>query len=138
MIYTCPMHPEIRQNHPGKCPKCGGMDLVPVEATGKPMVHDHASMMASPEAAKDFLTRFIIVTFLLVPLGLLSMLGQAPYLELILASIIFYFGWIFFVHASHEIRMKKYGMMTLVSLAVGSGYLFSVAGTFIPAIATGL
>lgn len=134
MIYTCPMHPEIRQKQPGKCPKCGGMELVPVEESGKPMVHDHASMMSSPSAAKDFLTRFIIVTFLLVPLALLVFLGHQPYWELLLASIIFYFGWIFFVHAAHEIRMKKYGMMTLVSLAVGSGYLFSVAGTFIPAV----
>jgi len=115
------------------------MELVPVNGAGKteaPAGHDHASMMASPSAAKDFLTRFIIVTFLLVPLALLAFLGHQPYLELLLASIIFYFGWIFFVHAAHEIRMKKYGMMTLVSLAVGSGYLFSVAGTFIPSIAT--
>lgn len=131
MIYTCPMHPEIRQDHPGKCPKCGGMDLVPVGEH-----HDHASMMASPEAAKEFLTRFIIVTVLLIPLGLLSWFGAAPYLKLVVATAIFYFGLIFFEHARHEIMMKKYGMMTLVSLAVGSGYLFSAAGTFIPSIAT--
>ena len=35
MIYTCPMHPEVRQNHPGKCPKCGGMELVPVNGAGR-------------------------------------------------------------------------------------------------------
>ncbi|OGD59008.1 hypothetical protein A3I57_02545, partial [Candidatus Beckwithbacteria bacterium RIFCSPLOWO2_02_FULL_47_23] len=58
------------------------------------------------------------------------------YLKLAVATVIFYFGLIFFQHARHEIMVKKYGMMTLVSLAVGSGYLFSAAGTFIPAIAT--
>src|SRR3989344_7828455 len=138
MIYTCPMHPEIRQDHPGRCPKCG-MDLEPAETAGTAehhADHDHASMMASPEAAKEFLTRFIIVTVLLIPLGLLSWFGAAPYLKLAVATIIFYFGLIFFSHARHEIMMKKYGMMTLVALAVGSGYLFSAAGTFIPAIAT--
>ncbi len=138
MTYTCPMHPEIRQDHPGRCPKCG-MDLVPAEgaaAAEHHAGHDHASMMASPEAAKEFLTRFIIVTVLLIPLGLLSWFGAAPYLKLAVATVIFYFGLIFFQHARHEIMVKKYGMMTLVSLAVGSGYLFSAAGTFIPAIAT--
>src|SRR3990167_5302401 len=138
MIYTCPMHPEIRQDHPGRCPKCG-MDLGPAETAGAAehhAGHDHASMMASPEAAKEFFTRFIIVTVLLIPLGLLSWFGAAPYLKLAVATVIFYFGLIFFQHARHEIMVKKYGMMTLVSLAVGSGYLFSAAGTFIPAIAT--
>ncbi|MDZ4229312.1 MAG: copper-translocating P-type ATPase [Patescibacteria group bacterium] len=138
MTYTCPMHPEIREDQPGRCPKCG-MDLVPAETEGEAAghaKHDHAAMMASPSAAKDFLTRFIIVTVLLIPLGLLSWFGAASYLKLLLATIIFYFGLIFFEHARHEIMMKKYGMMTLVSLAVGAGYLFSAAGTFIPAIAT--
>src|SRR3989338_2252535 len=138
MIYTCPVHPEIRQDHPGRCPKCG-MYLEPAETAGAAehhADHDHASMMASPEAAKEFLTRFIIVTVLLIPLGLLSWFGAAPYLKLAVATVIFYFGLIFFQHARHEIMVKKYGMMTLVSLAVGSGYLFSAAGTFIPAIAT--
>jgi Cu2+-exporting ATPase len=140
------MHPEIKQDHPGKCPKCGGMELVPVKDGERPLMagHDHESMMATPEAAKNFLIRFLIVTVLLLPLGLLSSVGMnllgyadfglRPYLEFLVASVIFYFGWVFFEHARHEIMMKKYGMMTLVSLAVGSGYLFSAAGTFIPAL----
>lgn len=137
-VYTCPMHPKVRQSGPGRCPKCG-MDLVPVDEADKGdhhAGHDHASMMASPTAAKDFLTRFIIVTILLIPLGLLTLFSGPALLKLIVASIIFYFGLIFFVHARHEIMVGKYGMMTLVSLAVGSGYLFSAAGTFIPALGT--
>lgn len=143
--YTCPMHPEIKQDKPGKCPKCGGMNLVKKSEldTGE-AYHDHASMMASPEAARDFLKRFYIVTVLLIPLAFFSMpaveyLGAPdfafrPYIELFIATIIFYYGIVFFEHASHEIKMRQYGMMTLVSLGVGSGYLFSVASTFIPAI----
>lgn len=143
--YTCPMHPEIKEDKPGKCPKCGGMDLVKKSAVDSGEAeHDHASMMATPEAAADFLKRFFIVTALLVPLALFSspavkFLGVPdfdfrPFLEFGIATIIFYFGLVFFEHASHEIKMKKYGMMTLVSIGVGAGYLFSAASTFFPAL----
>ncbi|MBI5356620.1 copper-translocating P-type ATPase [Candidatus Collierbacteria bacterium] len=138
------MHPEIKQDHPGKCPKCGGMDLVPQHEANES--HDHAAMMAGPQAAGDFLRRFLIVTLLLVPLLITSKLGirflgmpdfaGRNYLEFAAATVIFYFSLIFFQHARHEWMAKKYGMMTLVSLAVGSGYLFSAASTFIPAIKT--
>ncbi len=143
--YTCPMHPEIKEKKPRKCPKCGGMDLVKKsEMDSGHVQHDHASMMASPEAAADFLKRFFIVTALLIPLAIFSepavkFLGMPDfalrsYLEFAIASIIFYFGLVFFEHARHEIQMKQYGMMTLVSLAIGSGYLFSAAATFLPQI----
>ena len=145
--YTCPMHPEIHEDKPGKCPKCGGMDLVLKSSidSGESQ-HDHASMMATPEAAADFLKRFFIVTALLVPLAFFSepavkFLGMPdfllrPFLEFGIATIIFYFGLVFFEHARHEIMSKQYGMMTLVSIGVGSGYLFSAASTFLPAIST--
>ena len=143
--YTCTMHPEIRQDKPGKCPKCGGMDLVKKSDLDSGHIeHDHASSMATPEAAADFLKRFFIVTALLVPLAIFSkpaieFLGVLdfafrPFLEFGIASIIFYFGLIFFQHAKMEIQMKQYGMMTLVSLGVGAGYLFSVLSTFLPAL----
>ncbi|MCH7492575.1 heavy metal translocating P-type ATPase [Patescibacteria group bacterium] len=149
--YTCSMHPEIVSDTPGKCPKCGGMDLVPQDSSGGSSdhgshKHDHASMMATPEAAADFLKRFFIVTGLLVPLVIFSApavkyLGipdfvARPYLEFAIATIIFYFGLVFFQHARHEIMMRQYGMMTLVSLGVGAGYLFSAVSTFVPAITT--
>ena len=145
--YTCPMHPEIKQDKPGKCPKCGSMDLVKKsDLDSGQATHDHASMMASPEAAADFLKRFFIVTALLVPLAFFSepavkFLGTPDFalrsfLEFGIATVIFYFGLIFFQHARHEIVARQYGMMTLVSLGVGAGYLFSAASTFIPAIST--
>ena len=144
MIYTCPMHSEVKQDRPGKCPKCGGMDLVPKHGTHES--HDHSAMMAGPQAAGDFLRRFFIVTFLLIPLIATSELGikflgmpdfaGRNYVEFAVATAIFYFGGVFFQHARHEWMARQYGMMTLVSLAVGSGYLFSAASTFIPAIST--
>ncbi len=143
--YTCPMHPEIKQDKPGKCPKCKGMDLIKKsEIDNGEMEHDHASMMATPEAAADFLKRFFIVTALLVPLVFFSgpavrFLGVSdfalrPYIEFGIATLIFYIGLVFFEHASHEIKMKQYGMMTLVSIGVGAGYLFSAVSTFVPAV----
>src|SRR3972149_7235764 len=133
--YTCPMHPEIHQDKPGKCPKCGSMDLVKKsDLDSGQATHDHASMMASPEAAADFLKRFFIVTALLVPLAFFSepavkFLGTPDFplrslLEFGIATIIFYFGLIFFQHARHEITARPNCMVALVSFCGGGGYLF--------------
>ncbi len=93
-------------------------------------------------SARDFLRRFLIVTVLLVPLaltnkavaGILSFpaFNLDKWIQFGIATIIFGFSLVFFQHAWHEIKMRKYGMMTLVSLAVGAGYLFSAASTFYP------
>jgi Cu2+-exporting ATPase len=107
--------------------------------------HEHGSTgMMGHGSAETFLKRFWIVTFLLIPLVfadgiVMGALGLEAYtlskwFGFIIATIIFGFALIFFEHAWHEIKAKAYGMMTLVSIAVASGYLFSVAATFIPAI----
>lgn len=103
----------------------------------------HAPGM-SHGSAQDFLRRFWIVTFLLVPLlftndAITNFLGVptfpfAKWVGFGIATIIFGFALVFFQHALHEIRTRKYGMMTLVSIAVGAGYLFSVASTFIESL----
>lgn len=93
--------------------------------------------------ASTYLKRFWIVTFLLIPLALVhpmisEMLGITfaldRWIQFGIATIIFGFSLVFFEHAWHEIKARAYGMMTLVSLAVGAGYLFSVASTFLPAL----
>ena len=105
---------------------------------------DHGSHGMDHDSARSFLRRFWIVTFLLIPLvltnefvaGLLGIreFGLSKWIQFGIATIIFSYSLIFFQHARHEIKARKYGMMTLVSIAVGTGYLFSVASTFIPAI----
>lgn len=94
-------------------------------------------------SAASYLKRFWIVTLLLIPLALTHekiaeffnlSLDLNTWIQFIIATIIFGFALVFFEHALHEIRAKQYGMMTLVSLAVGAGYIFSVASTFVPAI----
>lgn len=106
----------------------------------------HNSPGMNHGSAKDFLKRFWIVTALLVPLALanqtiakflrLPQYAEGKWVQFAFATIIFGLSLIFFKHAWHEIKMRKYGMMTLVSLAVGSGYLFSVASTFIQSLNT--
>ena len=106
--------------------------------------HNHGhGMHGTPQ---EFLSKFWIVTFLLIPLFLTnskiaSLLNIPSYiankwLSFIIATIIFYIGRVFFEHAWMEIKSKSYGMMTLVSIAVGAGYLFSVFSTFLPSIGT--
>lgn len=94
-------------------------------------------------SAGGYLKRFWIVTFLLVPLLLVHpkiaeilsiSFGLNTLIQFVIATIIFGFSLVFFQHAWHEIKAKQYGMMTLVSLAVGAGYLFSVVSTFIPSL----
>lgn len=107
--------------------------------------HNHSSHPMGHGSAGTFLKRFWIVTFLLIPLlfaneMVMSAVGFEAYtlskwIGFIIASIIFGFSLIFFQHAWHEIKARKYGMMTLVSIAVASGYFFSVAATFIPSLA---
>jgi len=104
--------------------------------------HNHKEA-TTHNGTKDFLRRFWIVTFLLIPLLLLSekalsLLGitdfsSRRYFQFAIATAIFYFSLIFFQHAKHEIQMKSFGMMTLVSVAVGAGYMFSATSTFIAA-----
>ena len=95
-------------------------------------------------SAGTFLKRFWIVTFLLIPLVfanemVMNALGLDAYtlskwIGFGIATIIFGFALIFFEDALHEIKARAYGMMTLVSIAVAAGYLFSVAATFLPSL----
>lgn len=134
-LYVCPMDPEITSKEPGTCPKCG-MDLVPVAGE-----HDHEENLGMEE---DFKRRF----FVALPLTLIVMVlspkiqewfkfsvSQFPGYDFVLFAltsiIVLYCGWPFYKMAQGELRKKNPAMMTLVSLAVLSGYFFSIAATFI-------
>ncbi len=108
-----------------------------------PRIHsEHSSCGMSADDAKDYLKKFRIVTILLIPLALSNeavagFLGLPSFeigrwISFIIATIIFGFSLVFFKHARMEIKSRSYGMMTLVSIAVGAGYLFSVFATFFP------
>src|SRR3972149_8797385 len=145
-IYICPMHPDVKSNKPGSCPKCG-MDLIEVNAqTGQHQGHkmeeasvDHAQHHR--KMAEDFRRRFFVVFPLTIVVLILSPKIQEWFgftLEFPLRNtvlfglgslIALYGGWPFYVASKDELRSKNWGMMTLVSLAVLSGFFFLSGAT---------
>jgi P-type Cu+ transporter len=135
-IWTCPMHPEIRQQGPGTCPICG-MALEPDE----PSLDD----APNPELV-DFTRRFWVSAVLAVPLLILTMgtefLGlhlvdpaYSPWIQLALtAPIVLWAGWPFFKRGWTSIVTGKLNMFTLIAIGVGAAFLYSVVATFAPGL----
>ena len=133
-IYTCPMHPEIRQPHPGNCPKCG-MALEPMMP-----LEDETE---SPELA-DFRRRFwwtLPLTLIVVALAMAghTFTGLSPaartWAELLLATpIVLWAAWPFFQRCWNSIRTRNPNMWTLIGVGVGAAYLYSVMATVAPGI----
>ncbi len=133
-IYTCPMHPEIRQPMPGICPKCG-MALEPE----MPSLDDEEN----PELT-DFRHRFwwtlpltVIVTVLAMAghsLALISPQNQ-NWVELMLATpIVLWAGWPFFVRGVQSVLTRNPNMWTLIGSGTAAAYFYSVAATVVPEI----
>jgi P-type Cu+ transporter len=138
-IYTCPMHPEIRQDHPGSCPICG-MALEPLTATAE----------AEPNAELiDMTRRFWIGLAVTVPVVVLEMGGHIPALGLheflpphisgviqcILATpVVLWAGWPFFARAWASLLHRSLNMFTLIALGTGAAYLYSLIATFLPGL----
>ncbi|WP_354677204.1 heavy metal translocating P-type ATPase [Cupriavidus plantarum] len=131
-IYTCPMHPEIRQDHPGNCPKCG-MALEPL----LPELDEGES----PELV-DFRHRFwwtlplTGVVFVLAMFGHGLGLMQVPtqnWVELALATpVVLWAGWPFFVRCFQSITNRSPNMWTLIGIGTGAAYVYSVIATVMP------
>ncbi len=133
-VYTCPMHPEIRQDHPGNCPKCG-MSLEPV----MPAL-DEAE---NPELL-DFQRRFWWTLPLTVVMAVLAMFGHSfgwfematqSWIELVLTvPIVLWAGWPFFVRGVQSVVNRSPNMWTLISLGTGSAFVYSVVATVAPQV----
>jgi Cu2+-exporting ATPase len=136
-IYTCPMHPEVKQDHPGDCPKCG-MDLVPEKAE---------ETSEEEKAYKKMAKKFWVATVLTIPIFIIAMSEFFPLLKLdeiasrkvwgwtefILATpVVFYSSWQFFKRGWSSIVRWKPNMWTLISIGVGAAYIFSVFALIIP------
>ncbi len=134
--YTCPMHPQIIQDAPGKCPLCG-MTLIPLT---KPK--DGATHSSHSSGIADFKKRFYVVLVLTIPIMLLSEMIQhwlnihisfpgSKYILLFLSSVVFFYGgWPFLKGLVGEMRARNPGMMTLVAFAISVAYIYSVATVF--------
>src|SRR3989338_7677507 len=148
MRYICPMHPEVISDQPGRCPECG-MKLV---ADSQKTAHaGHAASHAAPANAPDkhaghstniFAKKFWVSLLLTIPILLYSPLPQiflglkppdfpgSQLIPLLLSTIVFFYGgWIFLISAWREIRGRSPGMMTLISLAITTAYVYSVVQT---------
>lgn len=138
-IYTCPMHPEIKQNKPGTCPKCG-MNLVPEKGE---------ETSEEEKAYKEMAKKFWIALVLSVPVFIIAMSDFFSFLhleavaskkvwgwiEFILASpVVFYSSGDFFKRGWSSIRRWAPNMWTLISIGVGAAYLFSVFALLMPGV----
>src|SRR5512145_2516870 len=136
-IYTCPMHPEIRQVGPGSCPICG-MALEPVLVT--------ADTGPNPELA-DFTHRFWIGTVLTLPVlalemgghmtGLHQVLGAqtANWLQLLFGTpVVLWAGWPLLVRGWQSVVNRSLNMFTLIAMGTGVAWVYSMVATLAPGI----
>jgi Cu+-exporting ATPase len=134
-IYTCPMHPEIRQVGPGTCPICG-MALEPDVVS-----LDHAP---NPELA-DMTRRFWIGALLSIPAVVLEMGGHlvgghglidpvlSNWIQLVFSTpVVLWAGWPFFVRGWQSLRTRNLNMFTLIAMGTGVAYGYSVIATVLP------
>jgi len=133
-VYTCPMHPEIRQNHPGNCPKCG-MTLEPLLPE---LDNDN-----NPEL-RDFQRRFWWTLPLTAGVFVLAMFGHRlqwmdmsvqSWVELVLSiPIVLWAGWPFFSRGWQSVMNRSPNMWTLIGLGTGAAFAYSVVATVTPQV----
>ena len=136
-IYTCPMHPQIRQFGPGNCPICG-MALEPELA--------NAETGPNPELI-DMTRRFWVGLALSVPVVILEMGGHligghgwidqtlSNWIQLVLATpAVLWAGWPFFVRGWQSVLTRNLNMFTLIAMGIGVAWVYSVAATVVPGV----
>ncbi|MDH3304386.1 MAG: copper-translocating P-type ATPase [Gammaproteobacteria bacterium] len=138
-VYTCPMHPEVRDVRNSGCPICG-------------MALEPAGIVAGEEDTSeldDMTRRFWVSAALTLPLFVYAMgdliPGQplmhlvpadwAPWLQLALAApVVLWGGWPFFVRGANSIRSMNLNMFTLIALGVGVAFIYSLVATVVPGV----
>jgi Cu+-exporting ATPase len=134
-IYTCPMHPQIRQSGPGFCPICG-MALEPEVAS--------AEATPNPELA-NMTRRFWVGLVLALPVVALEMGGHVTnlhmligqtwsnWLQFVLATpVVLWAGWPFFVRGWQSLVTRNLNMFTLIAMGTGVAWLYSVVAIVLP------
>ena len=137
-LYTCPMHPEVQQDHPGDCPTCG-MALEPMEATGE---EDDTEL-------RDMSRRFWIGLVLTLPIFIIAMGQHLPgnpiekliptrisqWIEFLLATpVVLWAGWPFFNRGWKSVATWNLNMFTLIAVGTGTAYLYSAVAVLVPDI----
>ena len=136
-VYTCPMHPEIRQIGPGSCPICG-MALEP----------DIAGPETGPNPELvDMTRRFWTGLVLTLPVFILEMGAHiagahnwveptpSNYVQFAFATpVVLWAGWPFFERGWQSLATRNLNMFTLIAMGTSVAYVYSVAATFVPGI----
>jgi P-type Cu+ transporter len=117
VIYTCPMHPEVRQKGPGSCPKCGmALEAEMAQLDEGP----------NPELA-DMTRRFWIAAVLAAPIVALGMMEMNRTVQLVLATpVVLWAGWPLLERGAASIVHRSLNMFTLIGMGIGVAYLYSV------------
>ena len=137
-LFTCPMHPEIIQDHTGSCPICG-MDLVPMNPKDSEDQKTYTDLVKKMKVA-------VICTVPVFAIAMTEMISNNPLLRIMDASkwnwvqfiltlpVVFYACWMFFVRAFKSIVTWNLNMFTLIGIGTGVAFLFSLIGMFFPEI----
>ena len=138
-IYTCPMHPEVQQDHPGDCPKCG-MALVLKTPTAGPDEAENAEL-------RDMTKRFWIGAALTLPVFVLAMAHVIPALArqswvdshasrwiqfALTTPVVWWAGWPFFRRGWRSVVTRHLNMFTLIAIGVGAAFVFSAVAMLAP------
>ena len=143
VFYSCPMHPEVKQDKPGLCPECGMNLILQKQKSGADSQKQGYDKHAGHKV-NIFARKFWVSLVLSIPVVLYSELPErflgwrAPefsgslYVPLILGSIVFFYGGLIFLQSAvRELKAKLPGMMTLIAVAISVAYSYSVAITFV-------
>ena len=140
-IYTCPMHPELQQDHPGNCPKCG-MTLEPKTLTAAPDAAENAEL-------RSMTKRFWIGAALTFPVFVFAMAHMIPALakqswmdgqasrwsQLALATpVVGWASWTFFQRGWRSLVTRHLNMFTLIAVGVGAAFVFSLVAMVLPGL----
>ena len=138
-IYTCPMHPEVQQDHPGPCPICG-MALEQMAVTAGTDEEENAEL-------DDMTRRFWIGAALTVPVFVLAMahmvpgLGSQPWVDspasrwtqfALTTPVVWWAGWPFFLRGWRSVVTRHLNMFTLIAIGVGAAFSFSAVAMLAP------
>jgi Cu+-exporting ATPase len=140
-IYTCPMHPEVQQDHPGECSKCG-MTLEPKIAVAGTDDVKNAEL-------RDMTRRFWIATALTLPVFVLAMahlippMGRQPWVNgdpsrwlqfALTTPVVWWAGWPFFMRGWRSVVTRHLNMFTLIAIGVGAAFVFSAVVMLMPGL----
>jgi cation transport ATPase/YHS domain-containing protein len=138
-IYTCPMHPEVQQDHPGDCPKCG----MALEPKTVPAGTDDEENTEQHDMTRRFWigAAMALPVFVLAMAHLIPVLGKQPWVNgnvsrwlqfALTTPVVCWAGWPFFKRGWRSVVTLHLNMFTLIAVGVGAAFIFSAVAMLLP------